>query len=133
MAVLLLVATTFLHPALNPEKSARGFAGQVVKEVARFSEAEVLVVTSWNETNSTWDNANVVRSIGFYSKGLYPLVIEPDELPAFLEDGRPLLVVVDRHALGTLKLEPEPRMIEIYEERLSRKDFLLLKVLGRES
>ena len=133
MAVLLLVATTFLHPALNPKKSARGFAGQVVKEVARFSEAEVLVVTSWNETNSTWDNANVVRSIGFYSKGLYPLVIEPDELPAFLEDGRPLLVVVDRHALGTLKLEPEPRMIEIYEERLSRKDFLLLKVLGRES
>ena len=98
----------------------------MIEEVARFSEAEVLVVTSW-------DDANVVRSIDFYSRGLYPLVIEPDELPAFLEGGMPLLVVVDRYAMGTLDLEPESRIIELYEERLSRKDFLLLKVLGRES
>ncbi len=50
-----------------------------------------------------------------------------------MSSAQPLLVVVDRYALGTLDLEPDPRIIELYEERLSRKDFLLLKVLGRES
>jgi len=57
-----------LYPALNPEKSARQFAGRLIEEVRRFSEAKVLVVTSWDETNSSWDNANVVRSIDLYSK-----------------------------------------------------------------
>ena len=119
MAALLLFASAFVYPVLNPVKSGRALAAELSAAVSEVSVADRRLVAV--------DIGNVIRSVNFYTDGIYLELVEADELAAILESDAEILVVAHEEALTALEPRHREGMKILYSTRLSRRDLLLLR------
>jgi hypothetical protein len=121
LALLYLVVTSALFPAINPLKSTRSFAGVIKKITAqhRADGGEVLA----------FEIGNLPKGISFYSNGIYLReVASLPELTALLGDERSRYAVVQRQHLDEFPEELR-RAVEVRAStRLSRKDAVLISI-----
>lgn len=124
--VLALLTVASSYPFANPEKSGRELAHQVEQAVAAVGASEVPV--------GAFDIVNSIRSINFYTGGLYADEIELGEESRLLDlfaSGRPFVLVANRETLPELAPADEARMVRVYATRLSRRDLVVFRVEGR--
>lgn len=124
MAVLYLVATALVFPAMEPRKSSRGFAAIVREQTAESRAAGNAVVA--------YRAGNVPVAIAFYSDGAYTVETnDPEVLAAHLGQNARVYAVVNMGELEAVPADVLGRMQVIEETRLSRKDLALVVNRGR--
>ena len=119
MVILVLFASTFVYPVLNPAKSGRVLAAELSAAVADVPAADRRILAL--------DIGNVIQSVNFYSDGIYLELVEADELAAIVESDAEILVVAHEAALTSLKPQHREGMQILYSTRLSRRDLQLLR------
>jgi 4-amino-4-deoxy-L-arabinose transferase-like glycosyltransferase len=115
-----LFAVTFLYPALEPRKSARPFSLKVAAATAASRAAGLPVLA--------YDLANVPEAFAFYGDGLY--TVETEDLGAVAEHLRrpeEVWAVIRRRGFDRLPADLHERLAIIEEDRLSRRDVLLVR------
>ncbi len=119
MAVLYLLATALVYPAMEPRKSARTFALET-KELTAESRAMGHRVVAWRA-------GNIPTAVAFYSDGLY--TVETDDVEVLTRHLRQDAVV---HAIVRVdQIEEIPAdlrqdLVVLHEQRLSRKDLAVV-------
>lgn len=124
MAAAMIVAVTFVYPALDPSKSGRELA-QVVREETAASRAAGRPVLSL-------DVRNVPKSVNFYSNGVYLKELEEPSEVAESVDGAETYLLTSEAALRELPPELTRRISAVYSTRLSRKDVVLVRIAEPE-
>ncbi|MCP4653953.1 MAG: glycosyltransferase family 39 protein, partial [bacterium] len=120
MAAAMLVAVSFVFPALNPVKSGRQLA-LAVRDATVASRAAGRPVLGL-------DLGNVPRAVNFYSGGIYLTeVSDPMEAVATLASGGATYLLADEEALPAFPAELQRRLTVVYSTRLSRKDLVLIR------
>jgi 4-amino-4-deoxy-L-arabinose transferase-like glycosyltransferase len=115
-----LFAVTFLFPALEPRKSARPFSLKLAAatESSRAAGHEVMA----------YDLANLPEAFAFYTDGVYTIVTEDLELVAeHLRQPEEVWAVIRRRGFDRLPADVHERLAIIEEDRLSRRDVLLVR------
>lgn len=119
-AVAYLFAVTFVYPALEPRKSARPFSEKVAAATASSRTAGHEVVA--------FDLSNLPEAFAFYGDGLYTVVTEdPEVLAEHLRQPEEVWAVVHRPGLDELPEDVRERLVIVEEDRLSRRDVVLVK------
>jgi hypothetical protein len=119
MAILYLFATATIYPAMEPRKSARGFA-QVVAEATASSRAAGHRVVAWRA-------GNVPIAIAFYSDGVYTVETDdPAVLADHLEQDELVYAIVDADELDEVPAHVRRRLVVVHEQRLSRRHLQLV-------
>lgn len=114
-----LFVVTFAYPALEPRKSARPFARIVAIATAEARAA--------GEPVLTYDLSNLPEAFAFYGDGLYTVPVEdPRAIARHLRRGGEAWAVIRRDTLEALAPEVRARAIVVAEDRLSRRDVLLV-------
>ena len=123
MAALYLFATAAVFPAMEPRKSARGFALEVKRSTAASRAAGHDVVA--------WQAGNVTNGIAFYSDGVYTVETDDAEvLAAHLRQDALVYAVGRRSELDELPVDVLDGLRFHAERRLSRKDLALISNRG---
>ncbi len=131
MAAALLLAASFVYPALNPRKSGRELAVAVRDATVAERAAGRPVLGLDLEGIPGVDLGNVPKAVNFYSDGVYlKTVSSPEELAAELAPGRTTYLLANEDALPALPEEIRERMSIVYSTRLSRKDLVFLRLDG---
>lgn len=115
-----LFAVTFLFPALEPRKSARPFSLKLAAatESSRAAGHEVVA----------YDLANLPEAFAFYTDGVYTVVTKDLELVAeHLRQPEEVWAVIRGRGLDRLPADVHERLAIIEEDRLSRRDVLLVR------
>lgn len=121
-ALAYLFAVTFVYPALEARKSARPFSLEVAAatESARAAGQEVVA----------YDLSNLPEAFAFYGQGLYTRPTrDPEVLTEHLRRSEGAWALVHRPGLSLLPPEILERLVIVHEDRLSRRDVLLVRTL----
>ena len=119
MAVLYLVATALVYPAMEPRKSSRTFALET-KESTAESRAEGHRVVAWRA-------GNIPTAVAFYSDGLYTVETEDvDVLAGHLRQEAVVHAIVRMDQIDELPADVREGLTVLHEQRLSRKDLALV-------
>ncbi len=119
MAVLYLVATALVYPAMEPRKSSRTFA-LATKESTAESRAEGHRVVAWRA-------GNIPIAVAFYSDGLYTIETEDvDVLAGHLRQEAVVHAIVRMDQIDELPADVRESLTVLHEQRLSRKDLALV-------
>jgi 4-amino-4-deoxy-L-arabinose transferase-like glycosyltransferase len=119
MAVLYLLATAFVYPAMEPRKSSRTFALKV-KEVTAESRVEGQRVVAWRA-------GNIPTAVAFYSDGLYTVETDDvDVLAHHLRQDALVYAIVRADQIDEVPVDVRENLTVLYEERLSRKDLQIV-------
>jgi 4-amino-4-deoxy-L-arabinose transferase-like glycosyltransferase len=119
MAILYLVATALVYPAMEPRKSSRSFALRI-KETTAESRAEGNRVMAWRA-------GNIPTAIAFYSDGLYTVETnDPEDLARHLRQDALVYAVVLASELDDVPADALEGMTVVAEARLSRRDLQLV-------
>lgn len=120
MVVVYLFTATFVYPALEPRKSARPFSLEVAEATASSRAAGHDVVA--------YDLGNLPEAFAFHGDGLYTLETrDPEVLTRHLRQGETVWAVVHRPGLEELPAEVRERLTIVAEDRLSRRDVVLVR------
>lgn len=123
-AAAYLVVVSFAYPALEPRKSARPFAQLIAMATAE--------ARAGGEPVMTHDLSNLPEAFAFYGDGFYTVPVEdPRAIARHLRRGGEAWAVIRRDTLEALAPEVRARVIVVAEDRLSRRDVLL--VTNREA
>lgn len=119
-AIGYLFAVTFLYPALEPRKSARAFSLEIAEATAESRAAGHEVVA--------FDLANLPEAFAFYGDGLYTVTTkDPRVLAEHLRQPHETWAVVHRPGLDLLPPDVRQRLEVVAEDRLSRRDVVLVE------
>ena len=119
MAVLYLVATALVYPAMEPRKSSRTFALKT-KEITAESRAEGHRVV-------TWRAGNIPIAVAFYSDGLYTVETnDVDVLARHLRQDALVYAIVRMDQIDEIPADVREGLIVLHEQRLSRKDLAVV-------
>lgn len=119
-AVGYLFAVTFVYPALEPRKSARSFSEKVAAVTAESRAAGHDVVA--------YDLSNLPEAFAFYGDGLYTVVTkDPEVLAEHLRRAERVWALVHRPGLDELPQSVRDRLVIVLEDRLSRRDVVLVR------
>lgn len=122
-AVGYLFAVTFLYPALEPRKSARAFSLKVANATAESRAAGQEVVA--------YDLANLPEAFAFHGDGLYTVETKnPEVLVEHLHQSQEAWAVVHRPGLELLPPDLREGLEVVAEDRLGRRDVVLVKSSG---
>ena len=115
-----LFAASFLYPALEPRKSARAFSLTIAEATAESRAAGHDVVA--------FDLANLPEAFAFHGDGLYTVETkDPEVLIEHLRQPQESWAVVHRPGLDRLPAGVRERLEVVAEDRLSRRDVILVK------
>ncbi|REJ81101.1 MAG: glycosyltransferase family 39 protein [Acidobacteria bacterium] len=122
MAILLLIAVTFVYPRLNPSKSGRELADVVAEQVRQHAAPDALFGIEIGYLH---------RPINFYPPGLYLDFVGPAEFAnraeALFAAGRSAVLVIKQDRIGDIPVPVLRQATTVYETRLSRRDVAVLR------
>ena len=119
MAVLYLLATAFVYPAMEPRKSSRTFALET-KKITAESRAEGHRVVAWRA-------GNIPTAVAFYSDGLYTVETDDvDVLARHLRQDALVYAIVRTDQIDEVPADVRESLTVLHEQRLSRKDLALV-------
>ena len=119
MAVLYLLATAFVYPAMGPRKSSRTFALET-KKITAESRAEGHRVVAWRA-------GNIPTAVAFYSDGLYTVETDDvDVLARHLRQDALIYAIVRMDQIDEVPADARDGLTVLHEQRLSRKDLAVV-------
>jgi 4-amino-4-deoxy-L-arabinose transferase-like glycosyltransferase len=118
-AVIYLVATAVVYPAMEPRKSARAFA-QRVEDITAASREDGQRVVAWRA-------GNIPNAIAFYSNGLYTVETnDVDVLANHLRKDSLVFAIVLERDLDEVPVDVLEESVVMERVRLSRRDLQLI-------